>query len=187
MFEKDKYILVLPELLLHRSPDSFALSFWILCLAKPKVNIVRRGHLRDFQLFRFCPAEGRVVLLQQLVNRVNQPRLVAEFERIAKVAREDGQERCKALLVAREVGWELEQNGTKPVGSAERVDGPEEDLGEFLRVLQAQDVSDALVSLGREQKTFLRSLDPVFQRAFSGQPAEGVVDLHAVEPTCVVF
>src|SRR6516162_6635460 len=106
MFEKDKHILVLPKLPLHRRPDGFSFLFGIFCLAKPEVNKVSRGHLRDFQLFRFCPTEGHVVLLQQLVNGTNQPRFVTKFERIAKVAREDGQKRCKALLVAWEVRWE---------------------------------------------------------------------------------
>src|SRR6516162_634580 len=161
MLEKDKHIPVLSELLLHRGPDGLSLSFGILWLAEPEVDIVRRSHLRDFQLFGFCPAEGHVVLLQQLVNRIDQPGFVAEFERIAKVAGKAGQKRSQKILVTTEVGWELEQDGTKPVGGAERVDGPEEDLGEFLRVLQTQDVSDALVGLGREQETFRRSLDPL--------------------------
>src|SRR5205823_8698723 len=79
------------------------------------------------------------------------------------------------------------KNAAEAARGAERVDHFEKELGRLSGVLETQNMRDPLVRLHREYKAGVRRLHPILQCSRRGQPAEGVIDLHAIQALRVVL
>ena len=126
------------------------------------------------------------MLLQQAVNIVDEPSLIAEFERATNILGEFFQKCRECGNLGFEIRRQLEQHRAKPMRGAKRIDRAKKYFREF-GLFQAQQMRDAHVRLEREHESRGGRADPTLQSRRRWEAAERVVDLHRVQPAGVVF
>jgi len=123
--------------------------------------------------------EPGVLVPQQLVDLVGQPRIVPELESGRKTRGQLLEELFEAHEVAAERGRSLEEHGAEPILEAGH--GLDEIRKRLRRNLQLLSVGNPLRRLDREAKAFRRRRLPSIDLLRVGHPIERGVDLHGRE------
>src|SRR4051794_7174818 len=144
--------------------------------------LLERPHLRAV-----ADHERDVVLAQQRVDVVVEPRRVPELETVLLVARELRQRVREPFVVALERRRQLPEQRTHLRTAQHRFDAVVEALESETEILQPLDVRDVPRDLDREEEARRRTGHPVRDGLLVRQPVEGVVHLDRVEVARVVL
>src|ERR1039457_1844548 len=181
MLEIGKNVAALGEVLLNPSDHGFAFFGGVAGLAVAVIGEVGGHHIGSVPLFGFGNAECDVPFAQCLPGRLLEPGRVAELESSAHASRQNFQKLGKHRLIDFKIWRELKQNGPQPLGALQRFQRTEKTLQEFIRALQSLDMREHLMRFDREAEMRGRLRDPILNRRFFYQLAEGVVDFHRIQ------
>jgi hypothetical protein len=155
---------------------------------KAQAGVGERGgdYVRRRLLFRLGKAKRRLVLAKDGVGFVGVPRRVAHLKGEKESGRAKGKKILQEGTIKFESGRELYEDGAEVVAVIEYAGDFQETLERTLAVAEPFYVSDLLVGLQSETKTFGDALGPVQKRGLGGHAIETVIDfdrgeLRAVE------
>ena len=148
-------------------------------------------YLGRLEVVRGGDAEGRVMLPEDGVGFLREPRFVAELEGDAGSRRglegRCGKEVRQAREVCLEVGRQLNKDDAKLAGCGRRLKRGEELRNKRMAIAQAAEVRDALWSLEGEAEAGRGLVEPTLELSWLKGRAEGVVDLDRGELGGVVL
>src|SRR5687767_11615697 len=182
MFEVD--VRVGPRLRRDAAAPIGELAGVVCFFAQPDVPPARGAHEWRLGVGGMCDAERGMMRAQHVVHLVVEPRVVAELERDACVARDQRQQRLQPRDVLLHVRRQTEQH--RPTLLAERRHGAEQVRDRVSHLLQPPAMRYDARSLYREPEPGCHLTRPLAQRRFVRQAVERVVQLDRIETLGVV-
>src|SRR6267142_245327 len=138
-------------------------------------------------LFALSPAQRRILLFEDIENRIGKPGVMPELKRELVGSRQKTDEVRDQRQIGLEVGRSLNQNRPQPSRLAQQIETLKKAAQRRLAILQPAEMGDHLVDLGGKPETGCGGGNPVLLRRRVGETPKGQIEFHRVQLRGVIL
>src|SRR5258708_11978650 len=138
-------------------------------------------------LFALSPAQRRILLFEDMENRIGKPRVMPELKRELVGVRQKTDEVRDQRQIGLEVGRSLNQDRSQFPRLPQKIEALQKVAQRRLAILQPAEMGDHLMDLGGKFETGCSSGNPILLRRSVGKTPKGKIELHRVQLRGVIL